>query len=255
MATRPFVGRFRGHDAEIAARYGVRRALSGLLWGDIDVLAGDKICLPAHETDFTLPARLPLRWSRFYSGALAAEGALGAGWRVRWEVTLHRQGDRLLSHRRARAHDRRSRSEAGYARHGAVRTSASGMPVRWHDGRGRFHALLPRFEKFDAQGIARLKYIEDYAGERIGCIRDAAGRLDRLGSTCGYVLQMHYAGDGQRLSAIESVGTGPAGMLAQYRYDDDGQLARVEDRTGAHDAGATATGAGAWSSRSARLAA
>ncbi len=79
MATRPFVGRFHGHDAELAARYGVRRALSGLLWGDIDVLSGDKIRLPAHETDFTLPARLPLRWSRFYSGALA--GGRGAG---RW---------------------------------------------------------------------------------------------------------------------------------------------------------------------------
>jgi RHS repeat-associated protein len=233
VATRPFAGRFHGHEAEMAARYGVCRALSGLLWGEIDVLSGDKICLPAHETDFTLPARLPLRWSRFYSSALAAEGALGVGWRVRWEVTLHRQGDRLIY---ADEHGRTI--DVPDPQPG---TRVTVLSERLHlaclsDGTmvvADFTPCYRVFEKFDAQGIARLKYIEDYAGERIGCIRDASGRLDRLGSTCGDVLQMHYAGDSRRLSAIERVGTGPAGMLVHYHYDDDERLARVEDRTGA----------------------
>lgn len=233
VAVRPFAGRFHGRDAEIVCRYGVRRALSGLLWGDVDVLGGAKVCLPAHETDFTLPARFPLRWSRNYSSALPAEGALGVGWRVSWEVTLCQSEDRLTYH------DEHGRAiDVPCPRPGSRVTVLS---ERLHiaclsDGTMVVADFTPSyrvFDRFDAHGVARLKYIEDVGGERIGCIWEESGRLARIGSTAGHVLRMRYADDGRRLTAIESVGEGPTGILAQYRYDDDGQLARVDDRTGA----------------------
>jgi len=232
VAVRPFVGRFHGRDAEIARRYGVRRALSGLLWGDVDVLGGNKVCLPARETDFTVPARLPLRWSRYYSSALPVEGALGVGWRVSWEVTLSRSGDRLTYHdEHGRAIDVPCPQPGGRVTVLSERLHLACLS----DGTmvvADFRPSYRVFDRFDAQGVARLKYIQGIGGERIGCIWEDSGRLARIGSTAGHVLRMQYAGDGRRLTAIESVGEGPAGILVQYRYDDDGRLARVDDRAG-----------------------
>lgn len=233
LGNRLYVGRFHGADDEPATRHGVQRALSGLLWGEIDILAGDKLCLPERETDFALPGRLPIRWSRFYSSALTAEGVLGVGWRVSWEVTLKRSDDQLAY-------------TDEYGRVIVVPCPAPGARVIvlserlqvacLSDGTMVVADFTPRyrvFGKFDEQGLGRLKYIEDAGGERIGCIWSESGHLTKMRGTCGHELRMHYGGAGRRLTAIESVGDGPGGFLVQYHYDEGGQLAQVQDRMGA----------------------
>lgn len=233
VAIRPFAGRFRGRDAEIARRYGVRRAMSGLLWHEVDVVAGETLCLPSRETDFTLAARLPLHWARSYASGQTAAGILGAGWRVRWEVTLRQSGDRLVyTDEHGRAIDVPCPQRGARVTVLSERLNLACLS----DGTMVVADLTPSwrvFDKFDADGVARLRYIEEIGGERIGCIWEPDGRLARLGGTSGHELLMHYDGDGARLTAIESVGAGPRGILARYGYDDDGLLARVEDRCGA----------------------
>jgi len=219
---------------DVVDRHGVRGALSGVLNGAVDVLSGTLLRLPAQETDFALRGRLPIRWSRFYSSALAATpGLLGPGWRTRWEVTLRRADDRLTY-------------TDEYGRAITVPFPAAGSRVtiaseqlhvaHLQDGRLVVADLTPHyrvFGDFDANGIARLKYVEDLHRQRIGCLWDANGRLTRLRGTCGHELLMHYDDHaGPRLAALECVDGGPTGLFVQYGYSERGELAQVGNRNG-----------------------
>ncbi|WP_309491441.1 RHS repeat-associated core domain-containing protein [Trinickia mobilis] len=218
---------------DIADRYGVRRALSGVLCGSVDMVTGSKICPPAREADFALRGRLPLEWSRCYSSAVRTAGVLGAGWRTGWEITLRQAGGQLTY-------------ADEYGRLLTVPLPEPGSQVivlseQLHiaclpDGRMVVADRTPRyrvFGEFDPNGVARLKYIEDLHKQRIGCIWDAEGRLLRMRGTCGHELRMHYDPvTGTRLGAIECVAGGPTGMLAEYGYNENGELAEVRNRLG-----------------------
>ena len=233
-----FSGAVRPGDAaerlgEIADRYGVRRALSGVLCGSVDMITGSKICMAHAEADFALRGRLPLEWSRSYSSATRTAGVLGVGWRTRWETTL-RKVDGQLTYS-----DERGRSitvplpEPGSQ---VIVLSEQLHLACLPDGRMVVADREPRyrvFGDFDPNGVARLKYIEDLHKQRIGCIWDAEGRLLRMRGTCGHELRMHYdPATGMRLVAIECADGGPTGMLAEYGYDENGGLAEVRNRLG-----------------------
>ncbi|HKT27469.1 RHS repeat-associated core domain-containing protein [Dyella sp.] len=210
----------------------VRAALSGL-WLGVDAVHGNKLCLP--EQDFQLPGRFPISWSRFYSSALRMSGLLGPGWRTPWEVTLARVGDQLVY---SDAHGRKL----------AVPFPAPGRLVivpleRWRvahmpDGRLIVVDLKAHFRvfgAFDKSGVARIKYIENAQGHRIGCLWDKQGRLVRMRGVCGYELRMHYGTEQpMRLAAIECAEGGLAGTtLVRYGYDQHGQLMEVRHGAGA----------------------
>ncbi len=219
--------------ADVADRYGLRRALSGVWRGSVDVVSGAKIGLLEDEADFALRGRLPLRWGRFYSSALRTAGLLGSGWRTPWEVSLHLADDRLTY-----------TDEFGRALTVPFPTPGSQVIVpaerlhvaRLSDGRIVVADLTPTyrvFGDFDENGVARLKYIEDLHRQRIGCIWDADGRLLRMRGTCGHELRLHYdASNGSRLRAIECVDGAPTGILSQYGYTPNGELAEVRNRLG-----------------------
>lgn len=217
--------------ADIVDRYGVGQALSGVLRGSIDMVSGAKLCLPTDETDFKLRGRLPLEWSRVYSSALSASTLLGRGWRTRWEVTLRKAGERLLY-----TGERGQILSVPFPRMGSQVIAASAQLHVAHLADGRFVVadlapLYRVFGDFDVDGVARLKYLEDISGQRIGCLWDAAGRLLRMRGTCGHELKMHYDADA-RLSGIECVDGGPVGMLVRYAYGRDGELVEVRNRIG-----------------------
>ncbi|NVH72045.1 RHS repeat protein [Paraburkholderia sp. JPY432] len=218
---------------DLVDRFRMRRALSGILCGSVDVISGSKICLPADETDFRLRGRLPLAWSRCYSSAQHAPGLLGVGWRTNWEVTLHKRDDQLLY-----TDEYGSTLSVPFPERGTqVIASAAQLHIAHRsDGSLVVADLTPHyrvFGEFDANGIARLKYVEDLRQQRIGLIWDPDGRLLRMRGTCGHELRMHYeARMGPRLSAVECVDGGPTGALVQYGYSQHGELNEVRNRVG-----------------------
>ncbi|MGF6654402.1 YD repeat-containing protein [Paraburkholderia youngii] len=218
---------------DLVDRFRMRRALSGILCGSVDVISGSKICLPADETDFRLRGRLPLAWSRCYSSAQHALGLLGVGWRTNWEITLHKRDDQLLY-----TDEYGSTLSVPFPARGTqVIASAAQLHIAHRsDGRLVVADLTPHyrvFGDFDANGIARLKYVEDLRQQRIGLIWDPDGRLLRMRGTCGHELRMHYeARMGPRLSAVECVDGGTTGVLVQYGYSQHGELNEVRNRVG-----------------------
>ncbi|KVP89320.1 hypothetical protein WJ96_20155 [Burkholderia ubonensis] len=227
----PRIGRYR-LPVDWVAHEAIERSLSGLLCRSIDMTTGRKICVAADETDFLLPGRLPIAWARFYSSALTHAGLLGAGWRTGWEVSLRREGERLVYL------DEQGRPlSVPMPRRGAQIIVSSEQLHVAHLADGRFVVadLTPHyrvFGSFDETGVARLKYVEDARGQRIGCIWDASGRLLRMRGTCGHELRMHYLRGGLRVSGIECVDGGPPGWLVRYSYDESGHLAEVRNRAG-----------------------
>ncbi|TKC89801.1 RHS repeat protein [Trinickia terrae] len=218
---------------DIAERYGVRRALSGVLCGSVDMIDGSKICLPSHEADFALRGRLPIEWSRTYSSAMRAAGALGPGWRTNWEVSLRKSGGQLTY---TDEHGRPITVPLPEPGSQVIVLSEQLHIACLPDGRMVVGDRTPRyrvFGEFDPNGLARLKYIEDLHRQRIGCIWDAEGRLLRMRGTCGHELRMHYdSATGTRLSSVECVDGGPTGTLAEYGYNENGELAEVRNRLG-----------------------
>ncbi|WP_038745876.1 RHS repeat-associated core domain-containing protein [Burkholderia sp. ABCPW 111] len=228
----PAIGRYRHQPGNWGARHGVERALSGLLCRSVDMKSGNKVCLADDEIDFTLPGRLPISWARFYSSALKESGPLGCGWRTGWEVTLRRDGERLIY-----TDDQGRVLTLPMPRCGAQIIVSSEQLHFAHlsDGRMVVADLTPHyrvFGEFDEEGVARLKYMENLRKERIGCIWDTHGRLQRMRGTCGHELKMHYDRNGSRLTGIECVDGGPTGFLVRYGYDDDGRLTSVRNRIG-----------------------
>ncbi|MBR8460156.1 RHS repeat protein [Burkholderia dolosa] len=229
----PRVDRHRQQPGDLARRYGVDRALSGLLCESVDMVSGSKICLPRNEVDFTLPGRLPMSWARFYSSALSVDGMLGTGWRTGWDAVLRRRdGDRIDY-----VDDQgRTVSLPMPERGSQIVVSSEQLHVaRLADDRFVVADLTPHytvFGEFDEHGVARIKYVEDLARRRIGCIWDGAGRLLRMRGTCRHELRMHYERDAVHLTGIECVDGGPTGFLVRYAYDEHGRLAEVRNRHG-----------------------
>jgi len=229
----PRLDRHHGQPGDLASRYRVGRVLSGLLCESIDMVSGNKICLPRNELDFSMPGRLPIEWARFYSSALATDGMLGIGWRTGWEAQLRRRDDNGLDFV-----DEQGRivSLPIPERGSQIIVSSEQLHVaHLSDDCIVVADLTPRysvFGEFDEHGVARIKYVEDLGRRRIGCIWDGTGRLLRMRGTCGHELRMHYESDGTRLTGIECVDGGPTGFLVRYAYDKRGRLAEVRNRIG-----------------------
>ncbi|WP_244110362.1 RHS repeat-associated core domain-containing protein [Burkholderia cenocepacia] len=216
-------------------RYRIRCALSGMHRDSIDAISGGKLCLAAGANDFELLGRLPLRWSRRYASTCDAIGLLGVGWRTCWESTLRKAGERLVY-----MDEHGNTLDVPFPERGTqvIAVSEQLHFAHFPDGRLVVADLKPHyriFGDFDENGIARLKYIEDPNGQRIGCIWDAAGRLLGMRGTCGHELKMHYdeAKGGERLGIIECIDGGRGGAIARYGYSENGELTEVRNRIGA----------------------
>lgn len=216
---------------EAVSRYVIAPAISGLIGHPVDIVTGRKLLLPHSEVDFSLAGRLPITGSRYYGSDLQLEGMLGQGWRHAWEISLRIDADGILYT------DAQGREisfpllELGQKIYSRAEQLTLGRST---DGSYLAHGLDGIYCLFgapDAEGVAYLQRIEDALGNHLLFGRGEDGRLLHV-SGRGQRVALHYAHPMHRLSGIELIEGGTPGMLVQYAYDDNGQLAVVTDRMG-----------------------
>ena len=212
---------------------GVSEAVMGFFSNPVDVTTGQKILLP--ETDFTLPGRLPVTCSRFYASHLETEGLLGRGWRLNWEINL-REDETYITFIGVQGRELSYPKEMLTPGHQIFDPEEQFFLSRLHDGRYVLHYTDRSyyvFDEFDDHGVAPLLFMETPYRQRIAFGREN-GRLVRVASGSGHHLLLHrmLTPAGERLSHIELVKGGRPGNLVEYRYDDNGQLTGVVNRSG-----------------------
>lgn len=229
----PCVAKYTARLDNAVCRYQAAFAINGLAGDAVEVSSGRKLLLAQSETDFTLPGRLPLVCTRFYSSTLEIPGLLGRGWRLPWEITLRKVDGGLVYTDQQGREIRFLWLEAGTQMLDPIEQI---YLSRIKDGRFVLHtleALYYVFDVFDQHGVARLKMIEDALEQRIGFVWNTAGQLLRVRGLCGHELHLRYRdGPQARLIAIDCVMGGSLGRLVSYVYDDQGCLCRVSNRTG-----------------------
>lgn len=216
---------------EAIGRYVAAPAISGLIGHPVDVTTGRKLLLPQDENDFSLTGRLPLTGSRYYGSDLRTGGMLGRGWRHEWEISLRIEDERLI-HTGVQGRDIPfPLLEPGQKIYSEAEQLTLG---RLKDGRYLAHGLDETFHLFtapDAGGTAHLQRIEDRLGNHLQFERGEHGRLLQVTGK-GLRVALHYDHPLHRLTGIELIEGGTPGMLVQYSYDNNGQLAAVTDRMG-----------------------
>lgn len=230
-------------------RLGMRSRGGRWLAGEpVDVVTGEVV---SEQTDFTLPAALPLAFSRYYASGLGFGCYLGPKWANSWGqfVTtdstyayLHTDDGRRIPFELPEADER-------------VRHPLVNKLRLWKTDEG--FAVLDearRTLRFETRAGERLllSAVEDANGYRISFTHDARGALTEVLHSGGYRLRVEatpevinrialvvddgsehelvrYAYDAAgRLTAVYNA----SGLPMRYEYDGEGRLVRWEDRRG-----------------------
>ncbi|WP_431983262.1 DUF6531 domain-containing protein [Streptomyces qinglanensis] len=211
-----------------------------------DVLRADPINTATGTfTECLTDARVPapgvaFEAKRTYSSDITTSGALGRGWLLPWEVSLHQQedGDVVLHGEGGARHLYAEQEDGGYSTPDWARSRLSAL-----DGGHRLTTGDHRTYSFDATG--RLTALKSqagqglefaYAGGRVSSIRDAAGRTVAL-SYSGDRLMKLTLDDGRSVTyaytdGLLSTVTGTDGETEHYAYDADHQLSEITDARG-----------------------
>lgn len=231
-----FIGGFMVGEAvgRYVAAPVVSRVVGGLFGRPVDVATGRKLLLAQDEVDAVVPAPLPVVVNRFYSSGVAAEGALGRGWVLPWELRLEPRGGRLW------LVDAQGR-ETGFPLIPPGHTLYSEAEQRYlactHDGRYIMYDLNEVYYDFGHVDVAsgevgRLRRMEDRSGQWQAFVRDDDGRLLAIHASGGVHLRLVYDDvAARRLVAIERI-DGDQRALVRYAYDEHGQLVTVIDANG-----------------------
>lgn len=212
----------------------VSRVMGGLFGRPVDVTTGRKLLLAQDEVDFVVPGSMPFVVSRFYASDIAAEGALGKGWVLPWELRLQRRDGQLwLSDAQGR--------ETGFPPVPPGHTMYSEAEQRYlactGDGRYIMYDLNEIYYDFgylDAEDGAGawVQRVEDRTGQWQAYSRDGHGRVLGVRTGGGVVLRLRYGESlPARLTSIERVDADPR-VLVRYEYDAQGQLVCVLDANG-----------------------
>jgi RHS repeat-associated protein len=209
----------------------------------VNVITGGKVL--RDEPDFALPGPLPLEWTRFYSSHDRREGGLfGPGWSVPYEVELRVERDAAGALAAVVYCDEQGRTmrfppvgpgeshfstAEGYY---LICTEAGQYLVESTDGIYRDFGLAG--EGF--AGTLKLQRLEDRNGNW-QALRHEDGRLRRINDGCGRTIELAYDPlHPNRVAALQltrGAENEVAGTLVAYRYNAQGELAEVIDRTGA----------------------
>ncbi|WP_416421570.1 RHS repeat-associated core domain-containing protein [Pseudomonas sp. App30] len=217
----------------------------------VHAATGAKVLNGDDDTDFVLPGIIPLEWRRFYSSAdLRQDGLFGAGWSLAFEVQVevlaHPDGGDQLVY----TDEQGRRIEMGaIPLGGAVFSAGEGLSLRRHaSGQLLIESVDGLYRLFEPVAGSRLRLAQlgDRNDNRLYLSYDDRGRLARLHDGLE-VVQAELLYDPvwpRRVAAVDRVYPDQSReRLAQYRYDQAGDLAAVSDAEGrtvrqfAYDAG------------------
>ncbi|RMT21661.1 Rhs protein, partial [Pseudomonas syringae pv. spinaceae] len=222
--------------SDAIVRFGVaplaEKVLGGLHGNPVDTTTGRKLLID--ESDFSLPGRMPLEWTRFYASDLNVDSVLGKGWVLPWEQSLRRKGSFLyLSDNQGRSVpfvtlDYNQRIYNAQEQLYLVRTNGGHYLVQTLDNVFYYFGEVP-----DDNQPVPLERIENALGHFLHFVRSEDGVLTDICSTGGQRVHLHYDEVSHRLSTVKRIVDGKAvETLVRYHYDSNGQLNGVYNRNG-----------------------
>ncbi|MDR3212662.1 MAG: DUF6531 domain-containing protein, partial [Azoarcus sp.] len=217
-------------------------AVGAVIGHPVHAGSGAKILDGADDTDFALPAHLPLEWTRCYNSLDLHAGLLGQGWRtpVCLQLKLHQPGEypNLFIDLQGREIPFEAlapgQSQNNTAEDYRLNCTVGGhYIVETGDGE-HFYDFGPARQ--DGAHTLDLLGLEDRNGNALTLLRDAAGRLTDIGDSAGRHYRCHYdTAHPERLAGIElapddSHEAAEPDWLVRYAYDGQGRLIAVTDR-------------------------
>ncbi|KVN15228.1 sugar-binding protein [Burkholderia stagnalis] len=184
------------------------------------------------HTDFELPGALPVVWARTYRSRLAGydRGELGARWLTPYMTRIDIRDDKWVYCDSTGRNIEYPALAAGAVHDDRVEgVTLSRLDETWVTlsyGHETLYVYEKRGETF------RLALHKDRAGNTVALDYDSGDRLARLVSSAGHTLAFLHDARG-RITAIEQIVDAKTRVtLAQYRYDEEGDLVRAADRYG-----------------------
>ena len=184
------------------------------------------------HTDFELPGALPVVWTRTYRSRLAGydRGELGARWLTPYMTRIDIRDDKWVYCDSTGRNIEYPALATGAVHDDRVEgVTLSRLDETWVTlsyGHETLYVYEKRGETF------RLALHKDRAGNTVALDYDSDNRLARLVSSAGHTLAFLHDARG-RITAIEQIVDAKTRVtLAQYRYDEEGDLVRAADRYG-----------------------
>ena len=221
----------------------------------VHAASGAKILDGSDDTDFALPARLPLEWVRRYSSLDTRVGLLGQGWStpVCVQLKLDVPGEHPILFIDEQGREvpfpalRPNQSLTNTAEGLRLCCTAGGHYILETDDGSLYYDFGPA--RRQGPHTLELLGLEDRNGNAIHLYRDGTGRLLGLADDAGRHYRCHYdPAHPERLGGIEldygDAAPNNPDWLVRYAYDKHGRLVSVTDRMGQitrrftwHDAG------------------
>jgi RHS repeat-associated protein len=174
------------------------------------------------QTDFTLPGRLPLTWTRSYGSAQSFQGVCGPGWQTPADARLEQDGDGIITF------DDGAGAQAVFEhlpQIGPVTETAGGAVLDLDAGQLRVtlkNGLAYRFDNPTQFESCPVRSVHNRTGQSLRFERDRHG-LCAIGFDDGRTLDVQSKkGRITRLSFKDRV-------LIEYHYNEHGRLTQVRD--------------------------
>ncbi|NHQ88544.1 RHS repeat protein [Iodobacter sp. HSC-16F04] len=190
------------------------------------------------HTDFSLNGVMPLVWQRTYNSRLAAydQGELGARWTsplsTRFDL-INAESGPILRHFDA---DGRSLDYPALAVGEHHQDRTEGLMLSRLDENlltiTRGHELLEVYERYESRFMLRM--LKDRAGNTLALSYDAAGLLQQIDLSSGSSakFERNAAGKISRISTPPSKELPAGRVLAEYSYNEHGDLISAKDEHG-----------------------
>ncbi len=201
----------------------------GASGGSISYAFGDETFSHA---DFELPGAMPVVWIRVYRSRLAGydAGELGARWLSPYMTRIDvRDGKWIYSDSTGRNIEYPALAAGAVHDDRVEGVTLSRLDDTWTTvayGHDLLHVYEKRGDSF------RLALQKDRAGNTIALDYDDANRLARLVSSAGHTLAFRHDSRGRIATIEQIVDANTRTTLAQYQYDENGDLVRAADRYG-----------------------
>ena len=199
----------------------------GVSIGSISYSFGDETFSHA---DFELPGAMPVVWMRVYRSRLADDGELGARWLSPYMTRIDVRGGKWIYSDSTGRNIEYPALAAGAVHDDRVEgVTLSRLDDTWVTvayGHDLLHVYEKRGDSF------RLALQKDRAGNTIALDYDDANRLARLVSSAGHTLALRHDSRGRIATIEQIVDANTRRTLAQYQYDENGDLVRATDRYG-----------------------